>query len=613
MNILNKLLNSKDPQELLDQAIQAFKNKEYKRARSLLDQGVKLFPGIARIIFWHGILNLSITDLRTIFDHPLNAPAAMEMNQAVALYEREQAGLEKDELTVAYIVCFRFALNQKDLKQACIICEKVLSLYPTDDYFLPKLVPALVQLNADPDQIEKWSRQALDLNLEMAENRRTWKKARKMQGKNFYSDRLENEKQAIYLLYAETKNIASFKVMEERDVLSTFKKVTKIDNYAKIINECYQVGAQVAFQTVTEKYQVSPFELELIKQEGETESWSIGSAALSTKGGSHVQMRDSINCEHCSGVFAAPYWPAAGNTTGFYYESAERVKEAPGKYRLPVKCPHCSTTWYVVWDETPGDPIGQHFLHHFERMIEHSPELKDVIHRLVTDEVFGRTLKFFKECVKEAAKGKQEFKTISFTYEDDYHLVTYSPYGSLQKTRSLFANYTQYLIRGIGKDAPEGIVEKSDYFHWIYCLSPEEEISNVQFAMVPSFIDHAQLPVVLPSEFIDDATFNQLVDWLAQYVPEKIGMTIQFDQKDLEGFIRELNKIFAGLGFQPSSFGLWPKLGMSAGVSPLDRALIISGEPAVGGKYSFEISRDSRGDARVKSLMAFLKIVLTTK
>ncbi len=613
MNILSSLFGPKDPQDLLDQAIQAFRKKEFKQAKGLLEQGVKHFPEIARIMFWHGVLNLSITDLKTILDHPLNALAAMDMNRAVALYERDQVGLEKDELTVAYIICFRFALEQKDFQQASRICEKALSLYPTDGYFLPKLILALVQSNANPDQIEEWSRRALDINQEMAENQKTWKKARKAQGKNFYSDRPENEKQTIYLLYAETKNDAFIKAIGEKDVISTVQKVPNLAEYGRNIYECSQAGAQAGFQAVAEKYHLTLFELGLINQEGETESWSIGSAAFNTQGGSHVQMRDSINCEHCSGLFAAPYWPPAGNSTGFYYESAERVKEAPGKYRLPVKCPHCGITWYVVWDEIPGDPIGQHFLHHFERLIEHSPELQDLLHSLVTDEVFGRMLKFFKECTKEAFKGKHEFKTISFKYEDVYHLVTYSPYGSLQKTRSLFGNYTGYLVQNIGKDAPEKIIEESDYIHWIYCLSPDEEISNVQFAIVPSFLNHAYLPVVIPSEFIDDAVINQLVDWLAQYVPEKISMTIPLEQRNLEGLTNELGHLFQGSGFQMSTFGLWPRLGIYAGISPLDRDLIISGEPVSGDKYLIEISRSPREDAKIKSLMAFLKIILTNK
>jgi tetratricopeptide (TPR) repeat protein len=363
MNILPKLFGPKNPEELLEKAIQAFRNKEFERARGLLDQGVKFFPGIARIIFWHGILNLSITDLKTILDHPMTGSAAADMSRAVALYERDQAGLNQDELIVAYITCFRFALEQEDFQQAIGICDKVLSLYPTDDYFLPKLVSALAQSNRDPKQIEKWSRRALDLHPEMAEIRKTWKKARKSQSKNFFSDRPENEKRAIYLLYAETKNNAFFEALEGMDILST--NVPNLAEHAKRISECSQVGAQAGSQAVRKKYHLTAFELELINQEGETENWSVGRAAVRKGGGSVVQMRDNLSCVHCHQSFPAPYWPPAGNGTAFYYESAERVKEAPGKFRLPVKCPHCGTTWYVVWDEIPGDPIGQHFLHHF--------------------------------------------------------------------------------------------------------------------------------------------------------------------------------------------------------------------------------------------------------
>jgi len=34
--------------------------------------------------------------------------------------------------------------------------------------------------------------------------------------------------------------------------------------------------------------------------------------------------------------------------TPFYYQSE------PGKYSLPVTCPHCAKEWYVVWDANPG-------------------------------------------------------------------------------------------------------------------------------------------------------------------------------------------------------------------------------------------------------------------
>ncbi len=60
------------------------------------------------------------------------------------------------------------------------------------------------------------------------------------------------------------------------------------------------------------------------------------------------QFAGHLFCQHCSRVNAAKEWPISGDYAPFYFQ------KTPGRFSVPVRCPHCGKEWYVVWDSNPG-------------------------------------------------------------------------------------------------------------------------------------------------------------------------------------------------------------------------------------------------------------------
>jgi tetratricopeptide (TPR) repeat protein len=61
---------------------------------------------------------------------------------------------------------------------------------------------------------------------------------------------------------------------------------------------------------------------------------------------------NKINCLKCGKVIESESWPVHGDGVAFYYQ------EELGNFSLPIKCPWCNESWYVVWDNNPG-PLGR--------------------------------------------------------------------------------------------------------------------------------------------------------------------------------------------------------------------------------------------------------------
>ena len=57
---------------------------------------------------------------------------------------------------------------------------------------------------------------------------------------------------------------------------------------------------------------------------------------------------DQLRCAYCGKTCKSNNWPTRGDMTPFYFQKEE------GNHSIAIQCPHCGTTWYVVWDSNPG-------------------------------------------------------------------------------------------------------------------------------------------------------------------------------------------------------------------------------------------------------------------
>lgn len=64
------------------------------------------------------------------------------------------------------------------------------------------------------------------------------------------------------------------------------------------------------------------------------------------------QFANELKCLYCGTPNPCGEWPVAGDLVPFYYQPQT------GGHNLPITCPDCGKTWYVVWDADPG-PIQQ--------------------------------------------------------------------------------------------------------------------------------------------------------------------------------------------------------------------------------------------------------------
>ena len=63
------------------------------------------------------------------------------------------------------------------------------------------------------------------------------------------------------------------------------------------------------------------------------------------------QFAGELRCQYCGGAHGTREWPVSGDLVPFYFQ------KEPGNHSLQVRCPHCAQSWYVVWDQYPGQVL----------------------------------------------------------------------------------------------------------------------------------------------------------------------------------------------------------------------------------------------------------------
>lgn len=553
MKIKLDFLNNNDPEKMIQSGFALINSGDIEKAQTHFKQAVKKFPDNARLAFLNGFASMPESSLQEAPGSRIPAFSESEFSRALQIHVQGSSLLEDLELSLSHKFCFQFALQQQDLQKAQIIFIQFMKNFPAEAGLLAgRLVVALDQSHAQPADMEYWARLALDQTPDDVDLRKIWKKARKARGLSFYSDRPETEKKQIYKDHAEIKNEAFFEILGQQQGRRRRVDIQSLGDLQGEIVSTSKNSEEAAHKSVMQKYAITAFELSLIEQEGKTEGWSIGNASLASSAGKigagRIEMRDQMHCVYCNKRFPAPYWPRHGNMVGFYAESAERVKVEPGVYRLPLKCPFCNKTWYMVWDSDPGDAIGSHILRHFERLIEINPAFQEFLHGLVVDRVLGGVVDFLEDCIREAHGGNRQIRNTFFEENDTIHLVTYSPHASLIKTREVIGNYTQYLLQSIPSEKKSDLISKYNYVNWIYCLSLGEDTSNFQMTILPSFDSQQNLPIVYPVEMQDKNAFDEMIDWMASKAPPRINMTIK--NPDISIIRDQISRIIQGLGLR---------------------------------------------------------------
>lgn len=66
-----------------------------------------------------------------------------------------------------------------------------------------------------------------------------------------------------------------------------------------------------------------------------------------------LQLIENMRCPFCREQNIPDEWPTKGAYTAFYFQ---RDKE-DGNYFVTMNCPKCNKTWYVAWDDYPGEFI----------------------------------------------------------------------------------------------------------------------------------------------------------------------------------------------------------------------------------------------------------------
>jgi len=249
---------------------------------------------------------------------------------------------------------------------------------------------------------------------------------------------------------------------------------------------------------IISEYNLKSFELDFILSEGKRASWPVKNES-SIDPGSRIAYRDSLNCQYCHKSNIAAFWPEGGDFKPFYCQDEERTKEKPGAFRLPIQCPYCEKTWYVVWDDDP-DPFARLFLDHIERMCKQHKDFSyahKIWRSMITDKIMRKNLRFIKKEAKRADDQKMMIDS-NFVSGDFFNIITIVPAVELSGTQTyLGSSYMQYL-----QNHYLTRWDKSAYHltNWIFCFDEENTLLNIQF--FPRDEDVKKAPTIYPTDLL---------------------------------------------------------------------------------------------------------------
>ena len=342
--------------------------------------------------------------------------------------------------------------------------------------------------------------------------RTAWKRARRALNKDTWADLPERDKQAAYLIHC----TAFEEHFYER--LAQLHRATAPNSpgaYMRLVLQSATEARQAADATVTQMYALTPFQVSLIRHEGDTKSWPGRRAPLSDRPlGHRMSYRHNADCPYCGRCnIPLPYWPEGGDGTGFYAQTEESTRQTPGVYRLPLICLHCGKRSYIVWDTNPGDPVGGHFLRHMERLAEGSPENRNVLFSLIADEHLGRVVAIIEGMLHDAAAQDWDtpiLRTEHFYVNDTFHMVSHLQAADRESAFKAFpSGYLSFSSQYIRRCAPPAVPTRVRVVHWVLHLSSAAGTSFAHLTLIPADSE-ANVTMILPRTLLTDQEWTEL-------------------------------------------------------------------------------------------------------
>ena len=472
-------------------------SEQWDKAASEFRQAVQLEPRSAPCRFSFAIA-LSKNTPSGIDEKELEkyvSSVSAEFDRAMTLGE-QYGGLEPKHFQKAAVYCGTMHRIAKRHDEALRYFRWGLKYTPDDADLLSGKAVVLIELEKY-NEAEQIAERQLEHNSNNTEARTVWKKARKGQGKGFEIDRPESERQQIYREYEGTKEGEFL----QPDVAAAFKNAKGLAEMGKLLQEKGNASSEASRERILEKYNLKSFELDFILEEAKKKNWtfeSVASRATQTAP-QEASYRDSLTCHSCGKRNTAPFWPTNGNSVAFYYQSEAETHKARGAFRLPIACPFCKKTWYVVWDQSPDPEGAGQFLHHLERVTENYSDDSDATSQLygqIHDKILGRYIQFILGGMAECLSSST-IKSDTFVFQDYYNVITLVPTLDHDAVRRYLGQpYTMFL------DTVSSNWDKQNQFfaHWIFACDGTN--ANLHLCFLPKLSSRVKPMVMMPTDLL---------------------------------------------------------------------------------------------------------------
>lgn len=484
--------------EYYETGVQLMHNDEWGKALDALLKAAEMNPKSA--LCWYA---LGITYGKSIPDDADEDEVRKFTKQICSSFEKAvdfsdiDGSLEQQHYRTACISAGTFYRIGKQYDSAINLFQKGLAKVPDDADLLESLALCFIA-KGELDPAEKTIEALLKFQPNSERGRKLWKKVRKERGKPLAVDMPQEQRKKIYASYMSTQDS---EFLLNSNILDDINKAETPGDMAQAIGKTSDSSRAKAEKVVLDAYNITPFELQLILKEGKRQSWpfdSISQLGADRPAPQREQFRDSLQCTNCGKRNFASFWPESGDVTAFYFQSEESIQEQPGGFRLPIACPHCNRTWYVVWDSAP-DPLAGQFIRHLERMCEaHASNDLAVktFREMIDDKILGEHVKFIKKELKKAGGPVQTFEH-TVTVDSYFSNLTIVPSSDPTEVRNLLGgSYFEYMERIL----PAADMELRHTVHWI--LAIDDVTAGVHMTFLPRKREVALLPNILPVDIL---------------------------------------------------------------------------------------------------------------
>jgi Flp pilus assembly protein TadD len=462
---------------------------EFQRATELEPHAPACHFALGRALFRLTPANLNDQQLEAYISRACAAyEKAMELGE-------QRGGLRTQDFREGAIACANFHRIGKRGDEALRFFRWGLKHVPEDPDLLSGLAQLLIHLGHGAEA-ERTAGKLLEQSPASPYWRKLWRLARRAQDKAFEVDRPEAQREEIFKAFhdvQETKLLTS-------EFAEDMKNAGDLGAMTKRLKQQGDVSTRAARDVVMNRYGLKSYELDFIIEEAEKKNWKYeGIPSRAAKAPpSAAAYRDSLTCQNCSKRNTTPFWPMQGNSVPFYFQSEATTRDTPGAFRLPVFCPFCKTTWYVVWDHSP-DPLAGHFLHHLERFSEQLAAKPDALCQIrgqIHDRILGRYVQFIQENM-EGCLASGDIKNDIFVFEDYHNVITLVPALDHDAVRRhLGRPYTMFL----DTVATNWDKQKQHFAHWIFACDGQN--ANKHLCFLPRLSLGACLAGVMPVDLL---------------------------------------------------------------------------------------------------------------